>query len=147
MQIKEIMTPNPEVLPADASLMDAALKMKELDVGILPVASGESVVGIVTDRDIVLRGVAQRRDPAGTRVRDIMTGDVLTCPEDTSLEDAARTMEEKKVRRVLVTDSSGRTVGILSLGDIATKGGREREIGLGGEILSRVSHPSRPLHH
>lgn len=105
------------------------------------------MVGIVTDRDIVLRGMAQRRDPAGTRVKDIMSRDVLTCPEDTSLEDAARIMEEKKVRRVLVTDSSGRTVGILSLGDIATKGVREQKIGLGGEILSRVSQPSRPLHH
>ncbi|MFY9396825.1 MAG: CBS domain-containing protein [Desulfomonilia bacterium] len=147
MRIREIMTPNPEVLPMDASLMDAALKMRDLDVGAMPVTSGGSVVGIVTDRDIVLRGMAQRRDPAGTRVKDIMSRDVLTCPEDTSLEDAARIMEEKKVRRVLVTDSSGRTVGILSLGDIATKGVREQKIGLGGEILSRVSQPSRPLHH
>ena len=147
MRIREIMTPNPEVLPMDASLMDAALKMRDLDVGAMPVTSGGIVVGIVTDRDIVLRGMAQRRDPAGTRVKDIMSRDVLTCPEDTSLEDAARIMEEKKVRRVLVTDSSGRTVGILSLGDIATKGVREQKIGLGGEILSRVSQPSRPLHH
>jgi CBS domain-containing protein len=139
------MTPNPEMIPIEASLMDAAMKMKDLDVGIMPVSRQNSVVGVVTDRDIVLRGVAEKRDPSQTKVRDIMSSDVLTCPENTDLEDAAKRMEEKKVRRLIVTDPSGKAVGIVSLGDIATKSGKEAE--MGGEVLTRVSEPSRPVHH
>lgn len=145
MQLREIMTPNPEMIPIEASLMDAAMKMKDLDVGIMPVSRQNSVVGVVTDRDIVLRGVAEKRDPSQTKVRDIMSSDVLTCPENTDLEDAAKRMEEKKVRRLIVTDPSGKAVGIVSLGDIATKSGKEAE--MGGEVLTRVSEPSRPVHH
>jgi CBS domain-containing protein len=132
------------MVPIDASLMDAAMKMKDLDVGIMPVAKGDQVVGVVTDRDIVLRGVAEKRDPAHTRVKEIMSSDVLTCPENTDLMDAAKKMEEKKVRRVIVTDPSGRPVGIVSLGDIATKTGERVEKEMGAEVLTRVSEPSRP---
>jgi CBS domain-containing protein len=144
MQIKEIMTPNPEMIPMDASLTDAAAKMKNLDVGIMPVARESSVVGVLTDRDIVLRGVAEKRDISHTRVRDIMSRNVLTCPDNTDMADAVRRMEEKKVRRVIVTDPSGRPVGIVSLGDIATRTGKGKELEMGGEVLARVSEPSRP---
>lgn len=147
MQIREIMTPNPEMIPMDALLIDAAMKMKDLDVGIMPVARENSVVGVVTDRDIVLRAVAEKRDPSRTKVKDIMSEEVLTCPENTELDDAAKRMEEKKVRRLIVTDPSGKAVGIVSLGDIATKSGKERKVEMGGEVLTRVSEPSRPSHH
>ncbi len=144
MQIREIMTPNPEMIPMEASLTDAAAKMKHLDVGIMPVAQESTLVGVVTDRDIVLRGVAEKRDLSHTRVRDIMSSDVLTCPDNTDMADAMRRMEKKKVRRVIVTDPSGKPVGIVSLGDIATRTGKEKEIELGGEVLTKVSEPSRP---
>jgi CBS domain-containing protein len=147
MQIREIMTPNPEMIPMDALLIDAAMKMKDLDVGIMPVARENSVVGVVTDRDIVLRAVAEKRDPSRTKVKDIMSEEVLTCPENTELDDAAKRMEEKKVRRLIVTDPSGKAVGIVSLGDIATKSGKERKVEMGGEVLTRVSEPSRSSHH
>lgn len=142
MQIKEIMTPNPEMLPMNASLMDAASRMKHLNVGLMPVEEGHSVVGVVTDRDIVLRGVAEKRDPVKTRVKDIMSRDVLSCPDNADVRDAIRSMEEKKVRRLIVTDTSGRPVGIVSLGDIATKS--PKSIEMGGEVLERVSRPSEP---
>jgi CBS domain-containing protein len=144
MQIQEIMTLNPKMLPADASILAAAEKMKDLNVGALPVEQDESVVGIITDRDIVVRGIAEDRDPEETSVRDIMSTDVVTCPADASVEDAVQAMEQYKVRRLVVTDRSGRPAGIVSLGDIATKA--HRKVEMGGEALSRVSQPSQPSH-
>jgi CBS domain-containing protein len=144
MQIQEIMTPNPEMLPVDASLMDAAEKMKSLNVGMMPVEQDHLVVGILTDRDIVVRGIAENKDPSETRVSDIMSTDVVTCQWDSSVEDAVKTMEDYKVRRLIITDQSGKPAGIVSLGDIATKA--HRKVEMGGEALSKVSRPSHPSH-
>lgn len=142
MQVKEIMTPNPEMIPMDATLMDAALKMKDLDVGVIPVRQDNSLVGLVTDRDIVIRAIAEKRDPVKTEVKDIMSRKILTCPESTDVQDAVHTMETNKVRRLIITDTSGNPVGIVSLGDIAVKSAGEK--GLAGEALSKVSQPSHP---
>jgi CBS domain-containing protein len=144
MQIQEIMTPNPEMLSVDASLMDAAEKMKDLNVGMMPVEKGSSVVGILTDRDIVVRGIAENRNPDQTKVSDIMSTDVVTCPADSSVEDAVQAMEQHKVRRLVITDRSGKPSGVVSLGDIATKA--HRKVETGGEALSRVSQPGHPSH-
>lgn len=144
MQIKEIMTKNPEKIPVIESVYDAAEKMKELNVGVIPIFKSDKVVGIVTDRDIVLRAVAEDKDPKDTPVMDIMSRDVVSCPEDTDIKDAAQMMEMKKVRRLIVTDSSGKSIGIVSLGDIATKA---HMANLGSEVLEKVSQPSRPAAH
>ncbi|HNY65521.1 MAG TPA: CBS domain-containing protein [Deltaproteobacteria bacterium] len=144
MQIREIMTTNPEMISFDASLMDAAERMKDLDVGVMPVERDNSVVGILTDRDIVVRGLAENKDPSKTRVSDIMSTDVITCPADSPVEEAVQTMEKSKVRRLIVTDASGRLAGIVSLGDIATKSQAKEK--MGGEALSKVSQPSHPIH-
>jgi CBS domain-containing protein len=143
-KINEIMTPNPEVLPQDATLSDAAERMKDLNVGMLPVVRDRSVVGIITDRDIVVRGIAENYGPLETRVSDIMSTDVVTCPMDSSIEDAVLAMEEHKVRRLVITDRSGKPEGIVSLGDIATKA--HQKVEMGGEALFRVSQPSHPAH-
>ncbi len=140
MQVKEIMTKNPEMVSIDTSLMDAAKKMKDLDVGVMPVSRENSVVGVVTDRDIVVRGIAEQRDPSMTAVRDVMSSHVLTCPENTDIRDAAQTMKKNKVRRLVITDTSGKPVGIISLGDIATKSSAKKE--MSGEVLEKVSEPS-----
>ena len=140
MQVKEIMTKNPEMVSIDTSLMDAAKKMKDLDVGVMPVSRENSVVGVVTDRDIVVRGIAEQRDPSMTVVRDVMSSHVLTCPENTDIRDAAQTMKKNKVRRLVITDTSGKPVGIISLGDIATKSSAKKE--MSGEVLEKVSEPS-----
>jgi CBS domain-containing protein len=118
--------------------------MKDLNVGMMPVEKDRSVVGILTDRDIVVRGIAENKDPSETRVKDIMSTDVVTCPADSSVEDAVHAMEQHKVRRFVITDRSGRPAGIVSLGDIATKAHSKIEIG--GEALSKVSQPSHPSH-
>ena len=134
MKIKDVMTRGVEVVRPDASLKDAALKMKTLDVGPLPVVDGDRLVGFVTDRDIVIRGTAEGRDPATTRVREVMTDEVHLCYEDDDVTKAVRLMEAHNIRRVPVLDREQRLVGILSLGDLAN----ERS-GEAGEVLADVS--------
>ncbi len=106
------------------------------------VSRDNSVVGVVTDRDIVVRGIAERRDPSMTSIREIMSSDVYTCPENTDVQDAAQTMKKNKVRRLVITDTSGRPVGIVSLGDLATKSHAEKE--MSGDVLEKISEPSHP---
>lgn len=144
MQIREIMTPNPEEIPVMESVALAAEKMKKLDVGAIPVYSEDrkNIVGMVTDRNIVTRAIAEHRNPAETSIRDIMSKDVVTCMEDTDIDEAVQTMKEKKVRRLIVTNARGETVGILSLGDISTKAPSSLEKAC--EVLEEISEPSRP---
>src|SRR3712207_4768535 len=101
MQLRNVMTRDVEVVRPDASVQDAAAKMKRLDVGPLPVCDGKRVLGMVTDRDITIRAVAEGRDPKSTKVQEVMTDEVIYCYEDQDAEDAARLMAEKQVRRLL----------------------------------------------
>lgn len=140
MEVREIMTANPEGISSDGSAREAARYMKDMNVGILPVIQGDSLIGVVTDRDLVVRVLGEDRDPGKTKVEEIMSRELLTCTENTSLEEAVRTMEENQVRRLLVTDSQNKCVGIVSLGDIATKS----ETPLKAEAIAAVSEPSTP---
>jgi CBS domain-containing protein len=115
--------------------------MRARDIGALPVCEDDRVVGVVTDRDITVRATAEGRGPKKTKVRDVMTWDIVCVPEDQTVQDAARLMEERQVRRVLVLNHDQRLVGIVSLGDLAVGTGQER---LAGEVLKRVSEPSGP---
>jgi CBS domain-containing protein len=141
MKIGEIMTSHFEMIDSTSSLMDAAREMKSLDVGVLPVKEGTRLIGILTDRDIVIRALAQGRDPQSTQVKDIMSSDVIYCFEDDSVEDAVRLMEDNQIRRLVVCDHDRTPVGIVSLGDLAVKSGREE---LSGEALERISEPAAP---
>lgn len=140
LKVKEIMTPGVETIISNLSVKDAAMKMQELNVGILPVVENDHVTGMLTDRDIMLRVVAEDIDPMSTSVGEIMTREIISCQEDSSVEEAARIMEDHKVRRLLIKDSSGMMTGIVSLGDIATHVGGN----LAGEVLEEVAHPSQP---
>jgi predicted transcriptional regulator len=115
--------------------------MKRLDIGLLPVCDGSQLVGIVTDRDITVRSVAQSEDPTSHQVRDIMTPDAVSCFEDQDVGEVARLMQEKQIRRVLVLNRDQRLVGVVSLGDLAAETGKEQ---LAGETLERVSDPIPP---
>jgi len=141
MLLKDVMTTSVEVVHPDATLQEAAQKMKDLDVGPVPVCDGERLVGMLTDRDITIRATAEGRDPKTTPVREAMTPEVVYCFEDQSVEEAARLMEEKKIRRLVVLNRNKKLAGIVSLGDVATSTGNER---LSGEILKQVSEPSPP---
>jgi CBS domain-containing protein len=141
MQVKEIMTPNVECVAPDDSLQEAARKMKTLDVGPLPICDNDRIAGMITDRDITIRATAEGKDPKATKVRDVMTEDVVYVFEDQDSREAARIMQEKQIRRLLVLNRDKRLVGIVSLGDLATEGGDRQEA---GKVLQNVSEPAMP---
>jgi CBS domain-containing protein len=119
--------------------MEAAQKMKELNVGVLPVCEGNQLIGLLTDRDITVRATAEGRDPWKTTVRQVMTPGVLWCYEDQDIAECVELMERKQVRRLPVMNRSQYLVGIVSLSDLANRSHDER---LAGEVLNRVSAPS-----
>jgi CBS domain-containing protein len=138
MKLSHIMTGGIETIPPQATLAEAAKKMASQDIGSLPVcAERRRVVGIITDRDITVRAVARGMDPNRTRVEEVMTRDVLSCSSEADVEDACQLMEQRQVRRLLVTDGNDVPVGIVSLGDIALCL-RESQ---SGEVLKKVSEP------
>jgi CBS domain-containing protein len=141
MRIAEIMTRNPEVVPSDSTLQDAALKMQELDVGILPISDGDRLVGTLTDRDITVRATAQGRNPTETQVREVMTPDVVYCFEDQDVSEAAKLMQERQIRRLPILSQEKRLVGIVSLGDVAVHSGAENVV---SETIKQVSEPAEP---
>jgi CBS domain-containing protein len=136
MQLKEIMTPSVERIHANVSLQEAAQKMKTLNVGVLPVYDGDRLVGMISDRDITVRASAEGRDPTKTSINEVMTPEVVYCFEDQPVEEAAKIMEDKQVRRLIVLNRDKRLVGIVSLGDFATHGGSKQ---VAGEALEKVS--------
>jgi CBS domain-containing protein len=138
MLLREVMTRDIQDVAPEATLKQAAEAMRSLDVGALPVCQNNKVIGMITDRDIAVRAVAEGRDPNQAQVRDAMTGELIYCYEDDTVESAARLMEEKQIRRLPVMDRNQCLCGIVSLGDLAT---RNRDDRLSGEVLERVSEP------
>lgn len=121
MRAKDVMSTKPEFLPPETTLQEAANLMKIHDYGFIPVGENDRLIGTVTDRDIAIRAVAQGKDPRTTTLRDIMSKDVLFSFEDDDLQTVADKMEEAQVRRMIVLNKDKRMVGIISLGDVATK--------------------------
>ncbi|MBI1757386.1 MAG: CBS domain-containing protein [Fimbriimonas ginsengisoli] len=119
MNLSQVMTRNVQVVHPDTTLRDAALVMRNANIGMLPVVDGERVVGILTDRDLVVRGMAELRDPARARVRHVMTTDVVRVYEDQEMEDAIDVMGLMRVQRVVVVDRQERLLGVLSASDAA----------------------------
>jgi CBS domain-containing protein len=118
--IAAVMTKQPMVLESDSPVMDAARVMRDSDIGDVIVIEGGSVCGIVTDRDIVVRGIASGKDPATTRLGEICSKDVTTMSSDTPVEEAVRLMRDRAIRRLPVVDGD-RPVGVVSLGDLAVE--------------------------
>lgn len=141
MQLRDIMTRDVDVVRPEAPIREAAMKVRSLDVGPIPVCDGERLIGMLTDRDITIRAVAERRDPDETPVRDVMTHDVAFCFEDQDVEQAAALMEQRQIRRIPVLNEQKRLVGIVSLGDLAL-GTRDPE--RVGQTLEEVSAPAEP---
>jgi CBS domain-containing protein len=140
MLVKEIMTHNVEVVSPGDTLEQAAKRMEELNVGPLPVCEGNRLVGVLTDRDITVRATAAGCDPKSTLVCDVMSQENLVCCfEDQDVQDVARLMKEKQVRRIPVMSRANHLVGIVSLGDLATEA---RDPGQPGEVLKKVSQPT-----
>jgi CBS domain-containing protein len=119
--IRDIMTRGVETISRDATLQEAAARMRALDVGVLPVCDGPALAGMVTDRDIAVRGVAEGMVPQESRVADVMTDDVRWCDEDETVEQVLEEMGEQQVRRLAVLNAAREVVGIVALGDLATR--------------------------
>ncbi len=136
MKVSEVMTREVQTIRPDQTAKEAASFMLSADAGSIPVTEGERLVGMITDRDIAVRGVAKGSGP-DTPVRDLMTSDCVCVREEDSLEDVASKMSEAQVRRLPVIDSNERLCGIVSLGDLS----RETDNGTAGQALEGVSQP------
>jgi CBS domain-containing protein len=145
MRARDIMTRNPECCEPDDSAREAARVMREHDCGCVPIVDPESskVIGIVTDRDLAIRGIAEGKS-ADTKLRDLMTGVASCCGPDDDLRDVERTMADLQIRRIPVVDGGGRCLGIISQADIARACSdsdvTEQEIAL---VVEQISEPSR----
>lgn len=135
MLVKEIMSPNVAFVTDKNTLQEAAEKMQTLDVGELPIVIGRTAVGIITDRDIAIRGVAHGLDPRVTKVVDSMSEGVTACRESDTIEEAARIMGANRIRRLPVMDAEGRMSGMVSLGDMAQR----LSSGDAGKVLAEIS--------
>jgi len=141
MQISEVMTRGAECIRPDATLQAAAERMKDLDVGALPVCDHDRLVGVLTDRDISVRAVAEGDSPWTARVSEVMTPGIIYCFEDQDVSEAAQLMKDKQVRRLPVLNRAKRLVGIVSLGDLAVETGNEHLV---GDALEGISEPTIP---
>ena len=136
MRVSSCMTKDVQIASPEQTLRDAALSMGRLDAGSLPVGENDRLVGMITDRDIAIRGVAEGKGP-DAKIRDVMSTDVRYCFDDDDVDDVLHTMGALQVRRLPVLNRDKRLVGIISLGDIATNGPTTET----GEALSGISQP------
>ena len=137
-RIRDIMTRDVEVIQRDDTLQHAAQRMRALDVGSLPVCDGPALAGMVTDRDITVRGVAEGLLPQESKVADVMTEDVRWCRPDDTVEQVLEQMGDAQVRRLAVLNEAREVVGIVALGDLAT-----RQSGDTDEALREISSPDQ----
>lgn len=119
MLAREVMSSNVKMIPSNTSVQAAAELMRQMDVGILPVAEEGRLVGTLTDRDIAVRAVAQGVDPKATPAREVMSREVVSCYDDQDARDVAHVMERNKVRRVVVVNRDNEAVGLISVDDLA----------------------------
>jgi CBS domain-containing protein len=135
MKVKDVMHKGAEWVTPQTSLADVAQRMRDLDIGAIPVGENDRLIGMVTDRDIACRGVANGKDPGKLTARDVMSKGIFYCNDTEELEDALRIMEQKQVRRLPVINDKKRMVGMLALGDVADAASHE----LSGEVIAAVS--------
>lgn len=142
MLVQEAMSSDVVWVSPSEEIGNVASKMKEFDIGAIPICKNEEVVGIVTDRDIVVRGLVDDGDIVKHSVREVMSVHPVWCSPTEDVEDAVRLMEDKQIRRLPVVDDKRHLVGLLSLGDISQKTSHE----LSGEVIAAVSrHANEPL--
>jgi CBS domain-containing protein len=137
-RVADIMTRSVATVQRDETIQAAAARMREMDVGSLPVLDGKALAGMVTDRDITVRGVAEGMIPQESRVADVMTDDLRWCRADDSVEQVMAEMGDAQVRRLPVLDGNDEFVGIVALGDIATRQSEHTD-----ETLREISTPTR----
>jgi CBS domain-containing protein len=140
--VADVMTRDVRTMTPNDSVVDAARCMDELNVGVIPVCEGEKLVGMVTDRDIVVRGVAQEADTTSMRLADVMSTNVRCATEDEDVDEVLDEMARNQIRRMPVVDRKAHLVGIITLGDIAAKTSDE-EMDV-AQSLGEISEPASP---
>jgi CBS domain-containing protein len=138
MKAVDLMTSNLDSIRTDDSIKKAASEMEKYNIGALPVQRDGKTVGIITDRDIVVRSTAKGFDPETTKVEKAFSSDIIACDAEDDVETVMDLMEKNQIRRVLVRNQEGRVAGIISLGDIAVSMRKEAA----GEVIQKVSEPS-----
>jgi CBS domain-containing protein len=133
--IRELMTQNPRTVSPDSTIVDAAKIMRDEDTGVVPIVEGDRLVGVLTDRDIAIRVVAEGKDVQGTRVSEIASQDLVTIDPQQDLDEALRLMAQHQVRRLPVVEEDGRLVGIVAQADVARHASAERT----GEVVEEIS--------
>lgn len=141
MKVRDIMTKSVASISPEATIKDAAQIMQRHNVGSIPVVDTNGLVGIVTDRDIVVRNIASGQDPSSTPVRNVMTSQVTTVTPDDDVNKITQMMSTRQIRRIPVIENQ-KLVGMVSLGDLATTGITSMEA---SEALAEISKPSKPL--
>ncbi|NKE68169.1 CBS domain-containing protein [Ramlibacter sp. RBP-2] len=140
--VADVMTRGVRTMAPSDTVVRAAQAMDELNVGVIPVCDGQKLVGMVTDRDIVVRGLAQAQDPKTLKLADVMSTNVRCAREDDDVDQVLSEMADTQIRRMPVVDGQQQLVGIITLGDIAAKGVEdEDEV---AESLSEISTPAEP---
>jgi CBS domain-containing protein len=137
-QIRDVMTANPECVSEKNSLRDVARIMKDKDTGVVPVVDGKRIIGLITDRDIVVRGLAEGKNLENASVNEIMTKSVRSVREDASVNEVLEMMGNSEIRRVPVVNGNDELVGIVSIGDIATQGNQDGKVGRAMENISEA---------
>ena len=140
MKVREVMTTGVETLTPETDVVMVARKMKDLNVGSIPVVEGERLIGIITDRDIVTRVVAEGKHPQSEQARNCLTPDPTTIAPDADVQEASELMAREQIRRLPVVEG-GRLVGFLSIGDLAVDAGKDKLV---GDALEKISEPSEP---
>ena len=134
-KVREVMTSNPCTIDADKSVAYAAKMMRDEDVGVAPIVEGDRLVGVLTDRDIAVRVVAEGRDPVQVKAREVASGDLVTLDPDQDLDEALRLMARHQVRRLPVVEEDGRVVGIVAQADVAHEADERKT----GEVVEKIS--------
>ena len=135
MKVKDAMHKGAEWVAPSTTVIELARLMAKHDIGAIPIGDNDKLIGMVTDRDIVCRGIADGHDIAKLTAREVMSAKMIWCRDDDDLDDASRIMEAKQIRRLPVIDKNKRMVGMLSLGDLSHAGKSK----LSGEVLQAVS--------
>lgn len=140
-KVREVMTDNPRCVTPETPVSEAAELMASEDVGSLPILEGDKLTGVVTDRDIVIRAVAKKKDPQGMPVRDVASRNLVTVRPDDDLSEALKLMASNQVRRLPVVDEEDRLVGVVAQADVAREG-KEKDV---GQMLAGISEtPTGP---
>ena len=134
--VRDVMTPDPVCVSERDSIREVARIMAREDTGVVPVVDGKKVIGLITDRDIVVRLVAEGKDPANAHVNEAMTKNARTVKEDDSVNDVLNVMSGAQVRRVPVVNDRNEIVGIVSMGDLATSGNQDGKVGQAEKNIS-----------